>query len=147
VVRLAHAQLRGTGLMVNSLRLSRALAESTSSTRSRGRGPEASLVACPRSLCAPAVIRMHGGHHFFRRRSAASRRSALIEKKPFRCDASLRGEPFRGVDALQLLQLTHRSVESFPTRGHRDVCADPADEEEALIVFAGTATERRVSAS
>lgn len=148
VVRLPHATLRGTGLLVNGARLSAALrALHAAAPFDVIDGPEASFAMLPRALQPLAVIRMHGGHHFFSvtlgRRPRWKR--SWLEKRSFSRAAHLCAvSQFVASTTLELLDQQQRSVCVLPNPVDTTLF-QPAlvDEDEGAIVFAGTVCEKK----
>jgi glycosyltransferase involved in cell wall biosynthesis len=148
VVRLPHASIRGTGLLVNGARLRQALLDADREHQlDIVEGPEGSLAAVPRALRAAAVIRMHGGHHFFAvtlgRRPGLER--SWMERRSFsRATHLCAVSRFVAQQTLDLLNQRGRAVEilhnpvdvrAFAPREGGDV--------DGLILFAGTLCEKK----
>lgn len=149
VMRLPHAEIRGTGLVVNGWRLGRALLElDTQQSIDIIEGPENSLAAIPKRLRTPAVIRMHGGHHFFAVTLGAKPRQQRrwIERRSFaRATHLCAVSHFVASTTLELLKQTQRPVEILPNPVDTTAFAPRAarDEQDGLIVFAGTVCEKK----
>lgn len=148
VIRLPHAAVRGTGVLVNGARLSKALlALHAAAPLDAIDGPEASFASLPHELRPLAIIRMHGGHHFFSvtlGRRPAWRRSWL-EKRSFSRAAHLCAvSEFVAAKTLALLNQQQRAVRVLPNPVDTTLFQPtPGDEEAGSIVFAGTVCEKK----
>jgi glycosyltransferase involved in cell wall biosynthesis len=148
VVRLPHATLPGTGLLINGVRLRQALLEIDRIDRiDVVEGPEASLSAVPRALTAAAIIRMHGGHHFFA--VTLGRRPALkrgwMERRSFsRATHLCAVSRYVARTTLEILQQPGRAVEILHNPVNVRAFAPRHEPEvDGLIVFAGTVCEKK----
>jgi glycosyltransferase involved in cell wall biosynthesis len=143
VVRLPHATLRGTGVVVNGARLSTALlALHRAVPFDVIEGPEGSFATLPRRLRPFAVIRMHGGHHFFASTLGRTPRlqSGWLEKRSFARAANLCAvSQFVAARTLTLLDQRSRAVDVLPNPVDTELFR-PSTEgvEPDSIVFAGT---------
>jgi glycosyltransferase involved in cell wall biosynthesis len=148
VVRLPHARIPGTGLVVNAARLRHALLDMHASDPfDIIEGPENSFASFARRLRPLAVIRMHGGHHFFSvtlgREPRLQRR--WIERRSFANAAHLCAvSQFVATKTLQLLDQTNRPVQILPNPVDTSMFTPrEGSEEHASIVFAGTICEKK----
>jgi glycosyltransferase involved in cell wall biosynthesis len=147
VVRLPHATVPGTGLIVNGARLRHALLKiDREEPIDVVEGPEASLNGVPR-LAAATVIRMHGGHHFFA--VTLGRRPALkrgwMERRSFsRATHLCAVSRYVARTTLEILQQQGRAVEILHNPVNVRTFA-PRQEPvtDGLIVFAGTVCEKK----
>lgn len=149
VVRLAHTRLRGMGLAVNGLRLSRELERINSSSRiDIIEGPENSLALVRGIPSAVKIIRMHGGHHFFFTTLGKKPRlwRSWLEKRSFsKADYLCGVSRFVAETTRNLLNLDGRPIEVLPNavsvtqfRPRPDIA-----EERGLIIFVGTLCEKK----
>jgi glycosyltransferase involved in cell wall biosynthesis len=149
VVRLAHARLRGSGLILNRKRLARELARiNAESPIDIIEGAENSLALVPKLASAAKIIRMHGGHHFF---------FTTLGKKPRLWRSWLEKQSFRNADHLcgvsqyvaettrELLDLGERPIEVLHNPVNVELFRPRPDvaEERGLIVFVGTVCEKK----
>lgn len=148
VIRLKHAAVPGTGMLVNGARLSRALLDlHATDPLDAIDGPEASFASLPHQLRHLSIIRMHGGHHFFSvtlGRRPAWRRSWL-ERRSFARAAHLCAvSEFVASTTLALLDQQARKVQVLPNPVDTTLFRpSPGVEEENTIVFAGTICEKK----
>lgn len=148
VVRLPHARIPGTGLIVNAARLRRALLDLHERDPFQIiEGPENSFASFARTLRPLAVIRMHGGHHFFSvtlgREPRFQRR--WLERRSFANAAHLCAvSQFVATTTLRLLDQQHRPVQILPNPVDTSMFR-PHDGpvEAASILFAGTICEKK----
>jgi len=149
VVRLPHARVRGSGLILNRKRLARELARINAGTPiDIIEGAENSLALVPRLASAAKIIRMHGGHHFF---------FTTLGKKPRLWRSWLEKQSFRNADHLcgvsqyvaettrELLDLGERPIEVLHNPVNVDLFRPRPDvaEQPGLIVFVGTVCEKK----
>lgn len=149
VLRLPHAEIPGTGLIVNGARLREALRQvHQQSPIDIIEGPEISLAVIPKDFPAARVIRMNGGHQFFAATLGAQPRRwrSWLERRSFAhanhlCAVS----NFVAETTRQLLQLGNLPIEILPNpvdtlRFH----PQPAEvEEDGVILFVGTVCEKK----
>lgn len=148
VVRLAHARIAGTGLIVNAARLRYALLDlHATDPFDIIEGPENSFASFARRLRPFAVIRMHGGHHFFSvtlgRQPRWPRR--WIERRSFAHASHLCAvSQFVATKTLQLLNQQDRPVHILPNPvDTRMFSPQDRTEDAASIMFAGTICEKK----
>lgn len=149
VLRLPHAELPGTGIVVNSARLRGALNQlHQQSPIDVIEGPEISLAVIPKNFPAVKVIRMNGGHQFF---------AATLGEQPRRWRSWLERRSFAHANDLcavskyvaettrQLLHLGNQPIEILPNPVDTDRFQpqSPELEEEGLILFIGTVCEKK----
>ncbi|MDQ3010054.1 MAG: glycosyltransferase family 4 protein [Acidobacteriota bacterium] len=149
IIRLPHAELAGTGFIINGSRLRGALRQLHSRTPINIiEGPELSLAIIPEDFPAAKVIRMNGGHQFF---------AATLKAKPRRWRSWLERRSFSRADHLcavshyvaettrGLLQLGDQPIEILPNPvdTSRFQPKLPEFEEDGLILFAGTVCEKK----
>lgn len=149
IIRLPHAELPGTGFLVNGARLHKALKQIHRQTPIDViEGPELSLALIPENFPAAKVIRMNGGHRFF---------AATLGEQPRRWRSWLERRSFARADHLcavsnyvaettrQLLQLGDRAIEILPNPVDvsRFQPQPPELEQDGLILFAGTVCEKK----
>lgn len=149
VLRLPHAELPGTGIVVNRARLRSALQQlHQQSLIDLIEGPEISLAVIPKNFPAVKVIRMNGGHQFF---------AATLGAQPRRWRSWLERRSFAHADRLcavsnyvaettrQLLHLGNQPIEILPNPVDtgRFQPQSPELEEEGLILFVGTVCEKK----
>lgn len=149
VVRLPHARLRGSGLILNRKRLARELARiNAESPIDIIEGAENSLALVPKLASAAKIIRMHGGHHFF---------FTTLGKKPRLWRSWLEKQSFRNADYLcgvsqyvaettrELLDLGERPIEVLHNPVNVELFRPRPDvaEQRGLIVFVGTVCEKK----
>lgn len=149
IVRLPHAEIKGSGFVVNGARLRRALAAMHEKRPIDVlEGSELSFASLPRRLPYPTVIRMHGGHHFFAvtlgRRPKPWR--SWLEKRSFaRATHLCAVSQFVAHTTRQLLGLGDREIE---------VILNPVDVthfcpprhpaiHRSLVLFVGTVCEKK----
>jgi glycosyltransferase involved in cell wall biosynthesis len=149
VIRVPYNRVPGVRLLVDGDRLASKLA-------SLGReqkldvidGPEMSFAVLPTDLGAARVIRMNGGHHFFMTTLGRQplRLRGWLEKRSFaRASRLCAVSNYVAETTRQLLRLGKRPIEILPNpvatdsfRPHPEV-----QEEDGLIVFAGTVCEKK----
>lgn len=149
VLRLPHAEIPGTGIIVNGARLRSALRQlHRQSPIDILEGPEISLAVIPEDFPAAKVIRMNGGHQFF---------AATLGAQPRRWRSWLERRSFAHANHLcavsnyvaettrQLLQLGNLPIEILPNpvdtvRFHPQALEL---EEDGLILFVGTVCEKK----
>lgn len=149
VIRLAHTTLRGAGFIVNRARLGAALfALHQRRPIDVIEGPESSLALAPTGLPARTVIRMNGGHHFFATTLGESPRAwrSWLERRSFsRADHLCAVSRFVANTTLDLLGRSGERIEILPNPV--DVTKfqprDRSSEEEGLVLFVGTLTEKK----
>ncbi len=149
VVRLPHARLRGSGLILNRKCLARELKRiDAESPIDIIEGAENSLALVPKLASAAKIIRMHGGHHFF---------FTTLGKKPRLWRSWLEKQSFRNADHLcgvsqyvadttrELLDLGERPIEVLHNPVNVELFRPRPDvaEERGLIVFVGTVCEKK----
>lgn len=149
IIRLPHAELPGTGFLVNGARLHKALKQiHRQAPIDVIEGPELSLALIPENFPATKVIRMNGGHQFF---------AATLGEQPKRWRSWLERRSFAHADHLcavsnyvaettrQLLQLGDRAIEILPNPVDvsRFQPQPPELEQDGLILFAGTVCEKK----
>jgi len=149
VVRLAHARVRGMGLIVNGRRLMRELGNIDAQSRiDIIEGPENSLALLPGFPSAVKIIRMHGGHHFFYTTLGKHPRlwRSWLEKCSFRRADHLCGvSQFVAETTRDLLDLGVRPVEVLPNAVNVMQFRPRSDipEQRGLIIFVGTLCEKK----
>ena len=149
VVRLAHARLRGMGLIINGRRLSRELEDiDAQSPIDIIEGPENSLALLREFPSAVKIIRMHGGHHFFFTTLGKKPRlwRSWLEKRSFcRADHLCGVSQFVAETTRNLLDLGTRPIEVLPNGVNVMQFRPRSDipEQEGLIVFVGTLCEKK----
>ncbi len=149
VLRLPHAELPGTGFVVNGARLRGALRQlHQQSPIDIIEGPEISLAVIPEDFPAAKLIRMNGGHQFF---------AATLGAQPRRWRSWLERRSFAHANHLcavsnyvaettrQLLHLGNRPIEILPNPVDttRFQPQSPGLEEDGLILFVGTVCEKK----
>lgn len=144
VLRLPHAPTRGTGLLINSMRIRRALA--ALDRIDLVEGPELSLALLPRRTPYKKVIRMHGGHHFFAvtlGKQPSAWRSFLERRSFARADALCAVSRYVAETTRSLLRL-HGTIEILPNPVDPQFAPDASiAPEPGVIAFAGTLTEKK----
>lgn len=148
VIRLPHAEVPGTGMLVNGVRLSKALLDlHASDPVDVIDGPEASFASLPARLRPYAIIRMHGGHHFFSVTLGKKPRlqRSWLEKRSFARAAHLCAvSRFVASETLALLDQADRPVQVLPNPvdiGRFQPA--PGCDEAGAIVFAGTVCDKK----
>lgn len=149
IIRLPHPQTPGSGFLVNSSRIRRALAE----IHDRRpidvlEGSELSFALTPRNLPYPTVIRMHGGHHFFAVTLGQRPRPwrSWLEKRSFaRATHLCAVSRFVGNTTSQLLGLGDREIEILMNPVDVTLFCPPriSAEDERLVLFVGTVCEKK----
>lgn len=149
VIRLPHTALRGTGFFTNGLRLRRALQElHRAMPIDVLEGPDAGLAMVAKSFPATKVIRMNGGHHFFAVTLGNKPRAwrAWQEARSFACaDHLCAVSNYVGEKTRELLKLGDRHIEVLPNPVdvHWFKPSPTQSEEQGLILFVGTVTEKK----
>ncbi|HUI06184.1 MAG TPA: glycosyltransferase family 4 protein [Verrucomicrobiae bacterium] len=149
VVRLAHARIRGMGLVINGRRLTRELGNvDAQSPIDIIEGPENSLALLRGFPLAVKIIRMHGGHHFFYTTLGKQPRlwRSWLEKRSFRRADHLCGvSEFVAETTRKLLGLGQRPVEVLPNAVNVMQFRPRSDipEQRGLIIFVGTLCEKK----
>lgn len=148
VIRLAHSRVRGAGLLLNGLRLRRALRRlHATSPIDVLEGQENSLAMLPRRFIAPKTIRMHGGHHFFAvtlgKKPKAWR--GWIEKRSFRrSDFRCGVSRFVVLKTCALLGMSPEGIEVIPNPIDTALFAPrPAAAVDRAVMFVGTVCEKK----
>ena len=148
VVRLPHARVRGTGLLVHGRRLRRRLA---SLHREHPidvvEGQEISLAVLPRRRPYATVIRMNGGHRFFAATLGTPPRAwrSRLERRSFaRADHLCAVSAYVGETTRRLLDLGDRPIPVLPNGVDTTVFRPPPEPGEPhRIAFAGTVCEKK----
>lgn len=148
VVRLRHAPVPKTGILVNGARLRRALAGiQTRAPIDVIEGAELSLAMLTRRTPAVRIIRMHGGHHFFSVTLGRTPRlwRGWIEHQSFRrADYMCAVSRFVAETTRQLLRLGDRPIEILPNPVNAELFRPtPEPPEDGLMLFVGTLCEKK----
>lgn len=148
VLRLPHARVRGTGLLVHGRRLRRALAElHRQHPLDVVEGQELSLAVLPRRRPYTSVIRMNGGHHFFAVTLGGRPRPwrSWLERRSFaRADHLGAVSHYVAETTRELLHLGDRPIEVLPNGVDTDAFRPLAvAEEPGTIAFVGTLCEKK----
>lgn len=149
VVRLPHAELPGTGLVVNGARLRGALRRmSHQAPIDIIEGPEISLAVIPENFPAAKVIRMNGGHQFFAATLGAQPRRwrSWLERRSFaRADHLCAVSDYVAEITRRLLSLGDRPIEILPNPvdTSRFQPQPPELEQDGLILFVGAVCEKK----
>jgi len=149
VVRLAHARIRGMGLIINGRRLTQELGNIDAQSRiDIIEGPENSLALLHGFPAAVKIIRMHGGHHFFYTTLGKQPRlwRSWLEKRSFRnADHFCGVSQFVAETTRTLLGLGRRPVEVLPNAVNVMQFRPRADipEQRGLIIFVGSLCEKK----
>lgn len=149
VVRLPHSLIRGTGFLINGMRIRHALTQiHKNSPIDVIEGPELSMALLPREFFAPKIIRMHGGHHFFSVTLGQKPRfwRGWLERRSFaRANALCAVSRFVAETTRRLLRLGNQPIEILPNpvdteffRPRPDITPVPG-----RIVFVGTLCEKK----
>jgi len=149
VIRLPHASVRGTRYIINGRRLT---AEMEAIHRQCPidvvEGPELTFANIRFKTSAAKVIRMNGGHHFFAKtlgRSPALWRGWQEKRSFSRAHNLCAVSEFVAETTRGLLKLGPRPIEILPNPvdTERFRPRPEIQEEEGLIVFAGTLCEKK----
>lgn len=149
IVRLPHAELPGTGLVINGARLRGALRRlNHESPIDIIEGPEISLAVIPEDFPAAKVIRMNGGHQFFAATLGAQPRRwrSWLERRSFaRADHLCAVSDYVAETTRRLLRLGDRPIEILPNPvdTSRFQPQPPELEQDGLILFVGTVCEKK----
>lgn len=149
VLRLPHAELPGTGLIVNGARLRNALQRLHQQTPVDViEGPEISLSVVPPNFPAVKVIRMNGGHQFFAATLGAQplRWRSWLERRSFaRADHLCAVSNFVAETTRRLLRLGDAPIEILPNPVDtaRFQPQAPELEQDGVVLFVGTVCEKK----
>lgn len=149
VVRLPHSRIKGTGFVVNGIRIRKALVRIHRNLPiDLIEGPELSLAFLPKQFLSPKIIRMNGGHHFFSVTLGHKPRlwRSWLERRSFaRADALCAASRFVAETTSRLLGLEGQPIEIIPNpvdterfRPHPEITPIPG-----RIIFVGTLCEKK----
>lgn len=149
VVRLPHSRVKGTGFLVNGMRIRHALSRiHTNSPIDVIEGPELSLAPLPRDFFARRIIRMQGGHHFFSITLGQKPRlwRSWLERRSFaRADAFCAVSRFVAETTRRFLGLGNLPIEILPNPVDTELFHPRPDitPVPGRIVFVGTLCEKK----
>lgn len=149
VIRLPHASIPFTGLIVHRRRLRKELLRLHHQTPiDILEGQEAIHSLVSRSLSLTKVIRMHGGHRYFHVTLGKKPRlwRSWLESTSFaRANYICAVSRFVAETTRDLLQLNGRPIEIIPNPVNTDLFCprDPEGEEDGLILYVGTVCEKK----
>jgi glycosyltransferase involved in cell wall biosynthesis len=149
IIRLPHARLRCSGMFAHRWRLRRALAQvHAEAPIDVLESPEMGMALVGRWLHVPKIVRLNGGHHFFCSTLGQRTRrwSGWLERHSLDCADFLCAVSRYVADTTRrLLRLDGRPIEVLPNPVDvaRFAPISSIPEEEGLIVFAGTVTEKK----
>jgi glycosyltransferase involved in cell wall biosynthesis len=149
VVRLAHARVPASALLVHGKRLARELERLNAiAPIDIIEGPENSLAMVPNSPASAKIIRMHGGHHFFHSTLYQDPQPwrSWLERRSFQNADHLCGvSRFVAETTRELLDLGDRPIEVLHNAVNVEHFRPRPEiaEERGLIVFAGTVCEKK----